>query len=389
MNKLYKLITNPLYFAGIIVFIVLAITGQKYFLGSNDFHVKDLAYTHYNNYLIFKQSFFHLIHHKDLYQLYPLEHFDYYKYSPSFALLMAPMAVLPDLAGLFIWNLLNASVLLFALVKLPVWNPKYKYFLLIFVLIELITSLQNSQSNGLIAGLLVFAFIFLERRNIAIASLFIVLTVFIKLFGIVALALFIFYPNKWKSVLYTIGWFVLLALLPLVVCNVQELITQYKSWFYLLANDHTASIGFSVAGWLKTWFNINVKDSITIIGGVLLLIPLLKYKYYNQLQFRLLFLASVLIWVVIFNHKAESPTFIIAVTGIVIWFSCQKLKTENLILLIIAFIFTTLSSTDLFPRSIRTEYMYPYVVKAVPSILIWIKIITEMLIYKVDDLVTI
>jgi hypothetical protein len=271
------------------------------------------------------------------------------------------------------------------LIKLPVWTNKANYFLLVFVLIELITSIQNSQSNGLIAGLLIFAFLFLEKKNIALASLFIVLTVFIKIFGIVALALFIFYPQKLKSVLYIIGWFILLGLLPLLVCTPLELLDQYKSWLYLLANDHSVSIGYSVAGWLKTWFDINVKDSITLIGALIFLLPLLKYKYYNQIQFRLLFLASILIWVVIFNHKAESPTFIIAVSGITIWFSSQKLKTENLILLIVAFIFTTLSSTDLFPRYIRTEYMYPYVVKAVPSILIWVKIIVEMLLFKRED----
>jgi len=382
MNKLYKLVSNPLYFAGVILIIVVAITAQNYYSGSKTFIDKDLAYTHYNNYLIFKQSFYHLIHNKDLYQLYPLEHFDYYKYSPSFALLMAPIASLPDLMGLFIWNLLNAMVLMFALIKLPIWNNKFNYLLLVFVIIELITSLQNSQSNCLIAGLLIFAFIYLEKKNVALASLCIVLTVFIKLFGIVALALFIFYPHKLKSALYTIGWFIILGLLPLLVCTSQELIAQYKSWFYLLSNDHSTSIGYSVAGWLKTWFNVNVKDTITIIGVILFLAPLLKYKYYDQLQFRLLFLASILIWVVIFNHKAESPTFIIAVSGIIIWFSCQERSRENLILLILAFVFTTLSSTDLFPRSIRTQYMYPYVVKVVPSILIWLKIIVEMIIYK-------
>ncbi|HMG15792.1 MAG TPA: glycosyltransferase family 87 protein [Saprospiraceae bacterium] len=382
MNKLYKLVSNPLYFAGVILIIVVAITAQNYYSGSKTFIDKDLAYTHYNNYLIFKQSFYHLIHNKDLYQLYPLEHFDYYKYSPSFALLMAPIASLPDLMGLFIWNLLNAMVLMFALIKLPIWNNKFNYLLLVFVIIELITSLQNSQSNCLIAGLLIFAFIYLEKKNVALASLCIVLTVFIKLFGIVALALFIFYPHKLKSALYTIGWFIILGLLPLFVCTSQELIAQYKSWFYLLSNDHSTSIGYSVAGWLKTWFNVNVKDTITIIGVILFLAPLLKYKYYDQLQFRLLFLASILIWVVIFNHKAESPTFIIAVSGIIIWFSCQERSRENLILLILAFVFTTLSSTDLFPRSIRTQYMYPYVVKVVPSILIWLKIIVEMIIYK-------
>ena len=55
-------------------------------------------------YLIFKQSFFHLIEGKDLFILYPQEHWDLYKYSPTFSLLMAPLAILPDVVGLFFWK---------------------------------------------------------------------------------------------------------------------------------------------------------------------------------------------------------------------------------------------------------------------------------------------
>ncbi len=35
---------------------------QEYYLG-----IKSDTSTHYNNYIIFRQSFFHLIHHQDLY----------------------------------------------------------------------------------------------------------------------------------------------------------------------------------------------------------------------------------------------------------------------------------------------------------------------------------
>jgi hypothetical protein len=45
-------------------------------------------------------------------------------------------------------------------------------------------------------------------------------------------------------------------------------------------------------------------------------------------------------------------------------------------------VFTSLSPTDLFPRFIRKGILEPYVVKAVPCILIWAKIIWEMLFNK-------
>lgn len=367
---------------GLSILIVAIITGQAILLGPKTFDSSEIAYTYYNNYVIFKQSFFHLIENKDLYQLFPTEHWDLYKYSPAFSLLMAPVAFLPDALGLLAWNLLNLLILFFALLKLPVQPVKTRLFMCGFVFIELITSIQNSQSNGLMAGLIIFAFVFLERKQIALASLLIVLSMFIKIFGVAALALFMFYPNKHKAFFYTVGWILLLAILPLIVVSWSQLSFLYQSWFELLRNDQSASIGLSVAGLIYGWFGLDFKNLVLLIGALLFCLPFLKYKYFKELKFRLFFLSAILIWVVIFNYKAESPTFVIAVSGIAIWFFSQGIKTENLILLILAFILTVLSATDLFPRSIRESYVMPYGLKALPCILIWVKIIVDLIFYK-------
>jgi len=380
--KKIKLPESRLFTAGILTLIVGIITAQSFLLKTKTFIPGEPAYTHYNNYVIFKQSFFHLIENKNLYELYPAEHFDYYKYSPTFSLFMAPLANLPDSVGLFLWNLLNVLVLYFALRRLPLSSNKTHLLMLGFVFLELLTSTQNSQSNALIAGLIIFAFTSLERKQIALASLFIVLTVFIKIFGLVAFALFMFYPNKLRAAVYTIGWTVLLAALPLLVISVSQLSFLYQSWLHLLQNDHSASIGFSVAGWLYTWFHIDAKNATVLIGALVFCLPFLKWKYYNDVQFKLFFLSSILLWIVIFNHKAESATFIIAVTGIAIWFFSQKRTLLNTILFGAAFIFTILSPTDLFPRSIRESFVIPYVLKAVPCILIWFKIMYDLLFFK-------
>ncbi len=370
----------------ILIFAVLIITAQSILLGPIRFLPGGQPYTHYNNYLIFKDSFFHLIEGKDLYQLFPSEEFDYYKYSPSFALAMSPIAYLPDGIGLFIWNLLNSIVLFFAIYKLPLQTERQKLWMFLFVFIELITSIQNSQSNGIIAGLILFAFIFQERKRTVLATLFIVLTVFIKLFGLVALALFLLYPNKRKSVLYTIGWMVLIGLLPLMVIPFSQLSFLYKSWFTLLGNDQHASYGLSIAGCVHSWFGVENKNLFVVAGVLLFCVPLLiRRNCFAILRFRLYVLASVLIWMVIFNHKAESPTFIIAATGIGIWYFSQPKKTINLILVMFAFLLTILSPTSLFPESIRDHYVIPYTLKVVPCILIWFKILFDMMRFKPEE----
>ncbi len=384
MRKSVGIIMNSLAFWIVLYcLITILISTQSLLLPLKTFSNSLILYTHYNNYIIFKQSYFHLIQNKDLYQLFPNEQWDYYKYSPTFALFMGSIAYFPDFIGLTIWNISNVLILLFAIWKMPMLNSKKNILIIFFMLIELITATQNSQSNALMAGLVILTFIALEKDKYGLAAFLVTASIFIKIFGLVAIALFIFYPKKWKAILYLAAWGLCFTLLPLLVVDSTQLIFLYKSWLNLLLNDHSVSYGFSVAGFLQTWFNVEAKKIILISGMLLFLLPLLlKYKHFNVLTFKLLFLANILIWVIIFNHKAESPTFIIAISGAAIWYFSQAKKIENFILLILALIFTMLSPTDLFPRSIKNNYFIPYVIKAVPCILIWCKIIFDLLCFK-------
>jgi hypothetical protein len=323
-----------------------------------------------------------LLDGKDLYQAYPGEHWDYYKYSPTFALLMTPLAIFPDLPGLMLWNLINVFVLFFAISRFPLSSKKVYLWMLGFMILEMINSTQNSQSNCLLAGMLLFAFLALEKKQVAIASLLVVGTVFIKVFGIVAFSLFLFYPGKLKAALFSLGWVVLLLVLPLLVISPEYLIEQYQSWMNLLVNDRSTWEGLSVAGFLDRWFDINFRNGSLIMGVILFCIPLLKFRSFEEFQFRALFLASILIWIVIFNFRAESATFVIAVSGIAIWYFIQTKNSVNTTFLILAFIFTILSPTDLFPRSLRNTYVIPYALKALPCILIWIKLQYDLLSYQ-------
>lgn len=377
-KKLLKYLTSLEVILGVYIVLSILVTVMKYERGTKDFMGGE--YTNYNNYIIFKKSFDHLIEKQDLYTVYPEEYADLYKYSPTFALLMAPFSRLPDLAGLILWNLLNSLLLFFAIKFLPIKNNKTKAFILLFILIELITSLQNQQSNGLIVALLILSFNQLEKHNLLLPSLFIALTVYIKIFGIVAFILFLFYEKKTKFALYSIMWTLLLFALPLIVISFDQLKFLYSSWWNLLNADSSVETTFSVMTWLKVWFNLNLPAGWVRLAGLLLLaIPLIKINAYREFGFRFLFFAAVLIWVVIFNHKAESPTFIIAICGVAFWFFSQHFKIENIILVCFVFIFTILAPTDLFPRNIRVNILVPYVVKVFPCILVWLKIMFDLI----------
>jgi len=91
-----------------------------------------------------------------------------------------------------------------------------------------------------------------------------------------------------------------------------------------------------------------------------------------------------LIWIVIFNHKAESPTYIIALSGVAIWYFSKEKNVVNLALLFLAFFLTSLAVTDIFPKVLREKIIIPYMVKAVPCIIIWLKITYDLKLNKFD-----
>jgi hypothetical protein len=108
------------------------------------------------------------------------------------------------------------------------------------------------------------------------------------------------------------------------------------------------------------------------------LLPFGKYKWQ---WYQLSLLASTLIWVIIFNHKAESPTFVIAVCGVLIWYfnGLPRVGWHKVILWSVI-VFTSLSVTDLFPPYVRSQVFIPYAVKAVPCIVVWVIIWIELLV---------
>ncbi len=347
----------------------------------NQFAGKQL--TEYNNYLIFKWSYFHLLDGKNLYGLYPDCHWDFYKYSPTFSFLMAPMAYLPDAVGLSIWNIINALSLFFAIRTLPITEKKQIY-LTWFVALELLTSLQNHQSNGLMAALLIGAYGCLNKGKTGWAALWLVLSVYIKVYGAIGFCMFLFFPKqRVKFVLYSALWFVVLGALPLFVTPLKTLLWQYQNWGILLKADASEATGLSVAGWLSTWFGLNdVKAAVSIAGILLFLAQFINFKNFTNKSYQMLLLASMLLWVVIFNHKAESPTFVIAIAGGAVWYYSSPKATWRTALIVFAFIVTCLGTTDVFPPIVRHTFYYPYKIKVLPCIILWAVVFWETISLK-------
>lgn len=358
-----------------IVFTLVTVvaTVHKMLLGFN----QD-GYSKYENYRIFKYAWHYFIIGQNPYTSHP-ETWDLYKYSPAFCVAMAPFYAAPDWIGLIVWNLTNVLALLFTILILPGFSPQKRIIIAWFVFPELIIAVQSAQSNALMAALFLLGYIGLEHKKSFASAGWIMCSAFIKIFGIFAAFLAVFYPKQWKSFgISLIIWGLVFALFPIVFTGWPHLKQLYFWWWELLRNDHSASTGLSVSGWLHTWFGLQPpKFWITAIGLSIQLLAVVVQAYRKQSVIPIL--ASLLIWVVVFNHKAESPTFIIAVTGAAIWyFSIKNPKVSDQLLLWIAFFLASITPTDLFPRSLFNQWVQPYTLKAVPFIIIWAVIMIDI-----------
>jgi hypothetical protein len=339
------------------------------------------GWTSYNNFLIFRDAFARLVSGEGLYGLKPGGPADVFKYSPTFALLFAPWAVLPLLPAMIAWNATNAVVLWLGLVRFPFPTERARTAALWLCALEQWGAHQHFQTNALIAGLLLLAFGWLERGAEARAAAAVLATVFTKLFGAVGFALYLFAPRRLRLAALTAALAAAAVALPLVVVGPARLALHYREWLELLRADHAASYGYSVMGWLHSWFGLEPPKGAVVAAGALLVAAavLARRERWGDLGFRARVLAALLLWAVVFNHRAEGPTFIIAMAGVAVWWGAAERRGRlDLALLLLAFVFVSLAPTEVFPRWFRSGVVPRYAVKAVPCILVLARCLWEL-----------
>ncbi len=381
MSKLTKLVNNK-------PFVLTLYFGLSFFAVA-----KSVILNHiHNNYFVYKYGFLNTIHQQTVFGPQPQHYNDLYHYGPAFAILMAPFALMPDGLGVILWVMFNAWALYVAIKLLPIKKDQYIIILLICAH-ELMTSSSNVEINPFIAALIILSYVFIRDKKDFWAALMIVAGTFIKLYGIVGLAFFFFSKDKLKFVLSLLFWSVVLFVLPMLISSPAYIIQTYHDWYGDLVAKNMNNIGpslqdISAMGLIRNIFNYRQLSNITVIvpGIILFMIWYVRVKYYEVIPYQLLLLASTLIFVIIFSSSSESPTYIIAFAGVGIWFMNlnRPVTSFEIGLFVFALILTTLSPSDLFPRYIKMHYVVPYKLKALPCVLIWLKIIYETITRKFD-----
>ena len=341
----------------------------------------------HNNFLIFRGVFWHTIQKLSLYDFYPTEYNDHNHYGPIFSLVIAPFAVVPDAIGLLGWLVVLALGMYYAVRRLPLEEGR-QIFLYWFCAHELLTALQMQQFNIAIAAIIIGSFAAIEKGREVTAAFLIVLGTFVKLYGVVGLAFFFFVKRKPRFILALIGWSVVCFVAPMLISSPEYVIGQYVEWYKRLAaknGENTFSLmqNISLLGMIrKISGSASYSDLLVILPGLVLFgLPYLRFGQYRHLAFRYAILSSVLLFVVLFSTGSESSTYIIPFAGIALWYTTSPWKRSgwDVALLVFAFVLSSLSPSDLFPRSLREAYVLPYALKALPPTLVWLRLSYELL----------
>ncbi len=342
----------------------------------------------HNNFLIFRGVFWHTWQQLPLFVEYPAEYWDLNHYGPLFSLVIAPFAVVPEWIGLFLWCMMLTLFLYWA-VRRSLLTDYQQIFVLWFCAHELLTALYMQQFNIAIAAIILLSFFLIEQERDTSAAFFIVLGTLVKLYGIVGLAFFFFSKHKLRFVLSLLGWGVVLFAAPMLISSPDYIVGQYVEWFECLTGKNAENLfanhqNISLLGMVRKISGVaTYSDLWLIIPGLLLFaLPYLRTSQYKNMAFRQTLLASVLMFVLLFSTGSESSGYIIALIGVVIWYTAAPWKRTSweIALLVFAFILTSLSPSDLFPAYLRKTLVQPYALKALPVTIIWFQLCYEMLV---------
>jgi hypothetical protein len=340
----------------------------------------------HNNYFIFKYTTIHAIGGENLYGEHPGEYLDKNHYGPFFALLFAPFALLPDWLGHLLWIAFLVGTLYYVIRQLPLeeWQ---KNGIMLICFNDLLTAAFNVQFNIAIATMIVYTFVLIWQRKELWAPLPILIGTFVKLYGIVGFAFFFFVKNKWKFILGSTIWTVVLFVAPMIISSPQYVIDMYFQWYEYLVIKNVENVSLtsyqdiSIIGFVRRLFQDPTIPTwpFLLVLVVLYGLPFLRLSQYKNPAYQFLLLASTLMFPVLFSSSSESSTYIIVFVGIAIWFVIQpKLDWKVWSLLIFAFVLGSLNTVDIYPSAMRT-WLRIHSIKAVPCTLIWLRILYEMM----------
>ena len=257
-------------------------------------------------------------------------HSIWFLYTPVFTTIYAPVFLLPEWLGPYVWNVFNYVMLCMGIRLLPKPLAPFRTRIFLFMLLLILQSAFCFQYNMVVCYIFLFAFILMERGKPLWATLLIMISATTKYYGAIELGLLMCYPRFWRNIGYALMWGVVLLLLPMINTAFDNVFALYRSMWDSY-ESHRSAVDYSglfFARGLKPWLLPNLR---VVQMGVLLVISALffwRYKRWNDFRFRVETLAVMMGYIILFSDSPETHTYMITLTGYQMAFWLQPERTK-------------------------------------------------------------
>jgi hypothetical protein len=203
----------------------------------------------------------------------------------------------------------------------------------------------------------------------------------------VGLAFFFFSRHKLKLVASLALWALVFFVAPMLISSPDYIVSQYGDWYASILEKNDANLfalgqNISLLGIVRKATGCAAYSDLWLIvpGLIAFALPYLRLKQYPNQAFRQTLLASVLMFTVLFSTGSENSTYIIAVVGVAIWYTAAPWQRSkwDIALMVYVFLFCTMAHSDLVPKYLREAWIKPYALKALPVVLVWLKLCYEI-----------
>ena len=257
-------------------------------------------------------------------------HSIWFLYTPVFNTIYAPVFLLPEWLGPYVWNVFNYVMLCMGIRLLPKPLAPFRTRIFLFMLLLILQSAFCFQYNMVVCYIFLFAFILMERGKPLWATLLIMISATTKYYGAIELGLLMCYPRFWRNIGYALMWGVVLLLLPMINTAFDNVFALYRSMWDSY-ESHRSAVDYSglfFARGLKPWLLPNLR---VVQMGVLLVISALffwRYKRWHDFRFRVETLAVMMGYIILFSDSPETHTYMITLTGYQMAFWLQPERTK-------------------------------------------------------------
>lgn len=344
----------------------------------------DFTRNRYNTYRIYRQVFWHQLEGLNLYLPYPGQYGDVNLYGPVFSLIIAPFALLPDVAGGLLWNASMAALLFVAIRRLRL-PPERRLLLLLLAGVELANAVWSNQFNPAVAALMLLTFADVEEGRDFRAPLWILAGAFVKIYSAVGLVFLLFSRNRRVFLAGCVTWSLVLLAAPMALSSPGHVLQSYADWFHALVHKDALNVGLQTAqdislmGLVRRLVGQPLPGGWFYLFGIpLVLAPFARLDQFRHRAFRLLALASLLMFVVLFSSGSENSSYVICATGAGLWLASQEepFRPRNA-LLIGALLLAALAPTDLLSVAVR-RLSNSYALKALPHAAVWLLLVRDL-----------